>query len=104
MALVLDSLLKSIEALNAVLGKANDDEFMRTLDEVTQNAIKSGVIQHFEFTYELCWKFIKRWIEMNVSSLDKETVIEKLLSGDYELKNEPGDYESPSPFEYPSIR
>jgi len=34
---------------------------------------------------------MKSWMEMNVGSLDKETVIEKLLSGDYELKNIPPD-------------
>jgi len=30
---------------------------------------------------------MKSWMEMNVGSLDKETIIEKLISGDYELKN-----------------
>lgn len=67
MPLELDSIQKAVAALTGVLAKSDDAEFMRGLDEIARNAIKSGVIQHFEFTYELCWKFIKRWLEMNVS-------------------------------------
>ena len=68
MALELSSLQKAASALAGVLAKSDDREFMSHLDEVTRNAIKSGAIQHFEFTYELCWKFIKRWLEANVSA------------------------------------
>jgi nucleotidyltransferase substrate binding protein (TIGR01987 family) len=27
--------------------------------------LRSGVIQNFEVAYELCWKSMKRWLEMN---------------------------------------
>ena len=53
MPLVLDSLQKSVTALEVVPTRANDEPFMSSLDDVAQNAIRSGVIQHFEFTYEL---------------------------------------------------
>ena len=68
MALVLDSLQKAVSALAAVLAKSDDVEFMSNLDDVARNAIKAGVVLHFEFTYELCWKFIKRWLETNISA------------------------------------
>ena len=29
--------------------------------------LRSGVIQNFEVAYELCWKFMQKWLEMNVS-------------------------------------
>lgn len=67
MPLELDSLKKAVTALSGVLAKSDDAAFMEGLDEIARNAIKSGVIQHFEFTYELSWKFIKRWLEMNVN-------------------------------------
>jgi nucleotidyltransferase substrate binding protein (TIGR01987 family) len=37
------------------------------------------VILHFEFTYELCWKFIKRWLEMNVSATAVDGVTRREL-------------------------
>ena len=36
-----------------------------TSDDI--DTVKAGVIQNFEVAYEQCWKFMKRWIERNVS-------------------------------------
>lgn len=66
MALELESLKNAVDALGRVIAKSDDEAFMSGLDDVARDAIKSGVIQHFEFTYELCRKFIKRWLETNI--------------------------------------
>jgi len=31
-------------------------------------SLRSGVIQNFEVAYELCWKFMQKWLEANVSA------------------------------------
>ena len=47
-------------------GKSEDARFMAAQDEITREAIRSGVIQHFEFTYELSWKFLRRRLEQDI--------------------------------------
>ncbi|MFH1717384.1 MAG: nucleotidyltransferase substrate binding protein [Planctomycetota bacterium] len=69
MKLDLSSLRKAVESLEKTLRVADDGAFMSRLTEDQKQAVKAGVIQNFEFTYELCWKFMRRWLESNLGSV-----------------------------------
>jgi nucleotidyltransferase substrate binding protein (TIGR01987 family) len=63
MALDLSSLRAAVHALEestGVLQELDDDD---KVSAALRNTVRAGVIQHFEFTYELSWKFMKRWLE-----------------------------------------
>jgi len=67
MALELTSLKKAIASLDVTIQLTQDEGFLK-LSTAMKNGIKSGVIQNFEFTYELCWKFMKRYLEYQLGS------------------------------------
>ena len=69
MKLDLSSLRKAVESLEKTLGVADDGTFMSRLTDDQKQAVNAGVIQNFEFTYELCWKFMRRWLEVNLGSV-----------------------------------
>ncbi len=58
----LTALERAVAAFEAVLERTEDPALNARLDVVTRNALRAGAIQHFEFTYELAWKFIRRWL------------------------------------------
>jgi nucleotidyltransferase substrate binding protein (TIGR01987 family) len=43
-------------------GKSPEDDVSDTIE-----GLRAGLIQAFEFTYELSWKYMKRWLEVNRS-------------------------------------
>jgi nucleotidyltransferase substrate binding protein (TIGR01987 family) len=64
----LSSLRKAIDSLGKALQITADKMLKEQIDDDEIDLIKAGVIQNFEFTYELCWKLMKRWIETNIST------------------------------------
>lgn len=78
MALDLSSLKKAIASLKNALNVAIPAS-LEAMPEDQQEVIKAGVIQNFEFTYELCWKFMKRWLEVNIGTAYVEGVTRREL-------------------------
>ncbi|MCK4691646.1 MAG: nucleotidyltransferase substrate binding protein [Desulfuromonadales bacterium] len=84
----LSSLEKAIQSLESGLVRVHDAALMAQLDEESRRLMQAGVIQNFEFTYELCWKFIKRWLEINLGSVYVDGVSRKELfriAAEYQL-------------------
>lgn len=63
MALQLDSLEKSIDALHRSITAAEQD--LNDLSPDLRETIRAGIIQNFEVAYELSWKFVQRWLREN---------------------------------------
>lgn len=64
----LSALERAVNSLDAVIAETQKDAFMASLTPVQRDAMIAGAIQNFEFTYELSWKFMRRWIEHNFGS------------------------------------
>jgi nucleotidyltransferase substrate binding protein (TIGR01987 family) len=53
------ALKKCIDAYN---------EFSQTNSGKLKEPLRTAVIKNFEIAYEVCWKFMKRWMEINIGS------------------------------------
>lgn len=67
MPLDLKSLEKAIATLERSLNVYHRAEIQGK--EEYLETLQAGVIQAFEYSYELSWKMIRRWVEMNDSPL-----------------------------------
>ncbi len=65
MALELSGLEKAIASLGEAIN------YSQNLPEgINAEIVRDSVIQRFEYTYELSWKLLQRWIKVNVSPED----------------------------------
>ena len=72
----ISSLQKSLQVMNA--------ETTALLDDSVQDVIQAGVVQNFEFTYELSHKMLKRYLEMaaaNPASIEEMDFPELIRTG-----------------------
>ena len=60
-------LAKAVASLDKLRRRVADESFMSRQDDVVRLGLQAGLIQNFEFTYELSWKAMKRWLANNVN-------------------------------------
>jgi len=80
----LSSLGKAVDSLGRAIGTSMDQTKMQALDQVQRDTIRAGVIQNFEFTYELCWKMLKRRLEAdapNAEAVDQMSFRDLIRAG-----------------------
>lgn len=66
-SLDLTSLRAAVLALGNALDVTASPEF-KLADPRWRDTLVAGVVQHFEFTFELCWKTLKRQLEQELPS------------------------------------
>lgn len=84
MLLDLSSLRKAICSFDSSVRVVSLNE---KVEQDIKYTLRAGVIQNFEFTYELSWKFMKRWLKNSLGSSYVEGVSRKEL---FRLASESG--------------
>ena len=79
MSLELSSLEKAVGCLERAWNFTNRKLSEENIEQDEIEVYKAAVIQNFEFSYELCWKFMKRWLEVNLTPGMMEGVTRKQL-------------------------
>jgi len=79
MPLDLGSLEKGVTALRRALSTQDDPAGLASLSEDQRETLRAGVVQTFEFTYELCWKYMRRWLAANLAPHEVEGVARREL-------------------------
>lgn len=62
-----------------VVAEALDEQKKAQRSDLLQSVVRSGVIKHFEFSYELCWKALQRWLKENLSANEVEGISRRQL-------------------------
>lgn len=78
MTLDLSSLKQAVTSLGNALRVASAER-LSAMPEEQQKVMIAGVIKNFDFTYELCWKFMKRWLKDNMGKTEVEGVSRREL-------------------------
>lgn len=60
MSLDLGSLHRALEAHDRGLGVIDDHQADARRSQAERDTLRAGVVQAFDFTYELCWEFMQR--------------------------------------------
>ena len=68
MNLDLSSLSRAIQSLDAALRVVDDRSWFDAQRSDVQQTLIAGVVQNFEFVYELCIKMIRRRLEIDAAS------------------------------------
>ena len=79
MALDFSSLKKALSFFEQSMQVTEEAPKNPAWNERFHQTLQAGLIQHFEFTYELSWKFMKRWIVSEAGRRDAEGVSRREL-------------------------